>query len=119
MLSLSFPVILLGLSTLYSAYASKGIDASAFLYNFDFKDYVLAGSSDFAVFQGYRSNGSVNLNLINDSEESSSAGYTNFDMYMSPCPRCNISAAQQVLEMGKPHPLRLVHTISSFSPHAQ
>jgi hypothetical protein len=95
MLSLSSPVVLLGLSILYSAYALKGIDVSAFLYNFDFKDYVLAGSSDFAVFQGYRNNGSVNLNLINDSEESYSAGYTNFDMYMSPCPRCNKSASQQ------------------------
>lgn len=119
MLSLSSPVVLLGLSTLYSAYASKGIDMSAFLYNFDFKDFVLAGSSDFAVFQGYRSNGSVNLNLINDSDESRTAGYTNFDVYMSPCPRCNKSASQQVLEMGKPHPLRLIHTIISFSPHAQ
>ena len=110
MLSLSSPVALLGLSILYSAYALKGIDVSVFLYNFDFKDYVLEGCSDFAIFQGYRNNGSVNLNLVNDSEESRTAGYNNFDMYMSPCPRCNKSASQQVLEMGKPHPLRLAYT---------
>ena len=105
MLSLTSPVVLIGLSILYCAYALKGIDVSAFLYNFDFKDYVLEGSSDFIVFQGYRNNGSVNLNLITDSEESRSAGYENFDMYMSPCPRCKKSASQQVLEMGKPHPI--------------
>ena len=109
MLSVSSPVSLLGLSILYCAYASKGIDVSVFLYNyFDFKDYVLEGCSDFAVFQGYRNNGSVNLN---DSDESRTAGYKNFDLYMSPCPRCNKSASQQVLEMGKPHPLRLAYTV--------
>ena len=109
MLAASYSIILLGLSIFYSANASKGIDVSAFLYNFDFKDYVLGGSGDFAIFQGYRSNGSVNLNLINDSEESNSAGYEKFDMYMSPCPRCNKSASQQVLEMGKPHPPEVIH----------
>lgn len=106
MVALSYPAILLGLWIFCLAYALKGIDVSVFLYNFDYKDYVLGGSGDFAVFQGYRSNGSVNFNLINNSEESRSAGYTNFDMYMSPCPKCNKSASQQVLEMGKPRPLQ-------------
>ena len=106
MLALSYPVILLGLSIIYSLYASKGIDVSVFLYDFDYKDFVLGGSGDFAIFQGYRNNGSVNFNLINNSEESNAAGYINFDMYMSPCPRCNKSASQQVLEMGEPRPLQ-------------
>lgn len=95
-------LILLGLSSLYSVEAAKGVDVSRLLYDFDFKDFVEGGYDGFLILQGYRSNGSVNFKAINDShEEASAAGYDNFDIYMSPCPRCNKSASQQVNEMGK------------------
>ena len=81
--------------------AAKGLDVSAILYDFDFKDFVEGGSGDFAILQGYRSNGSINHNALVDNDEAHVAGYTNFDVYMSPCPRCNKSASQQVQEMGK------------------
>ena len=82
--------------------AAKGLDVSVMLYDFDFKDFVEEGSGDFVILQGYRSNGSVNLNVAFDCEEAFGAGYDNFDLYMSPCPRCNKTASQQVQEMGKP-----------------
>ena len=81
--------------------ALKGLDTSAILYDFDFKEFVLGGSGDFAVFQAYRSNGSVNRYAVVDSEEARAAGYTKFDIYISPCLRCKKSASQQVQEMGK------------------
>ena len=84
--------------------AAKGLDVSAILYDFDFKDFVEGGSGDFVILQGYRSNGSVNHNALVDNDEAHVAGYNNFDVYMSPCPRCNKSASQQVQEMGKLNP---------------
>lgn len=79
----------------------KGVDVSIMLYDFDFKDFTQQGNGDFAILQGYRSNGSVNLNALVDSEEARAAGYDVFDVYMSPCVRCNKSASQQVQDMGK------------------
>ena len=85
----------------FAADAAKGLDASVLLYSFDFKDFVEGGSGDFVILQGYYSNGSVNRNAVIDNEEAYGAGYDNFDIYMSPCLRCNKSASQQVQEMGK------------------
>ena len=81
--------------------ALKGLDASVVLYDFDFKDFVEGGSGDFVVFQAYHNDGSVNHYAVNDSEEAYAAGFTKFDVYISPCPRCNKSASQQVQEAGK------------------
>ena len=86
----------------YFVEAAKGLDVSRIFYHFDFKDWVEGGFSDFVILQGYRSNGSVNLNAVFDSDEAFIAGYQNFDVYMSPCPRCKKTASQQVQEMGKP-----------------
>ena len=81
--------------------ATKGVDVSDLLYNFDFKDFMEAGIDGFAIFQGYRSDGTVNRYAINDSIGAYEAGFDNFDVYLSPCPKCNKTASQQVQEMGK------------------
>ena len=81
--------------------ATKGVDVAGLLYNFDFKDFMEAGLGGFAIFQGYRSNGTVNEYAINDSIGAYEAGFDNFDVYLSPCPKCNKTAYQQVQEMGE------------------
>ena len=99
--------------------AAKGLDASILLYSFDFKDFVEGGSGDFVILQGYRSNGSVNHNAVIDNEEAYGAGYDNFDVYMSPCPRCNKSVSQQVQEMSKliPSLYKLfIHSVFGYIP---
>ena len=92
---------LLGLLRPHSTDATKGVDVSRLLYNFDFKDFMEAGIDGFVIFQGYRSDATVNPYAINNSIGAYEAGFTNFDTYLSPCPRCNKAAAQQVQEMGK------------------
>ena len=95
-------IVLVGfLSFSHLLEAKKGLDVSVMLHDFDFKDFDEGGNGDFVIFQGYRSNGSVNPNALGDSEEASAAGYDNVDVYMSPCVRCNKSASQQVQQMGK------------------
>jgi hypothetical protein len=84
----------------FSLNATKGVDVADLLYNFDFKDFMEAGLDGFAIFQGYRSNGSVNEYAINNSIGAWEAGFDNFDVYLSPCPKCNKTASQQVQEMG-------------------
>ena len=76
-----------------------GIDVSRSLDNYDFKDFMEAGITEFVIFKGY-GGGSVNPNAINDSIGAYEAGFNNFDMCLSPCPRCNKTAAEQVKEMG-------------------
>lgn len=80
--------------------ATKGADVSQQLDNYDFKDCMEAGIDGFVIFQGYRSDGTVNPYAVNNSIGAYEAGFDNFDMYLSPCPRCNKAAAQQVQEMG-------------------
>ena len=101
MLSNVITVILTCFIVVVPYQALKGLDTSVILYDFDFKDFVEGGSGDFVVFQAYRNNGSVNHYAVNDSEEAYAAGFTKFDVYISPCPRCNKSASQQVQEAGK------------------
>ena len=85
----------------FSLVATIGIDVSGPLVNYDFKDFMEAGIDGFVIFQGYQSDATVNPNAINDSIGAYEAGFNNFDMTLSPCPRCNKTAAQQVQEMGK------------------
>ena len=81
--------------------ATKGVDVSSQLVNYDFKDFMEAGIDGFAIFQGYKSDGTVNRYAINNSIGAYEAGFDNFDVYLSPCPKCNKTASQQVQEMGK------------------
>ena len=96
-------VLLLGtvLTTPLTLHATKGVDVSGMLYNFDFKDFIEAGYDGFVIFQGFQSDGNVNPYAISNSIGAYEAGFDNFDMYLSPCPKCNKSATQQVQEMGK------------------
>ena len=93
--------LLLLLLAPFSLNATKGVDVSSSLDNYDFKDFMEAGIEGFAIFQGYRSNGTVNQYAINDSIGAYEAGFDNFDVYLSPCPKCNKIASQQVQEMGR------------------
>ena len=99
-LRLSVCLLLLVLTPL-STNATKGVDVSGLLYNFDFKDFIEAGYDSFAIFQGYRSDGTVNQYAINNSIGAYEAGFNNFDVYLSPCPKCNKTSSQQVKEMGR------------------
>ena len=99
-LSLSAWLLLLLLAP-FSLNATKGVDVSGSLDNYDFKDFMEAGYDGFVIFQGYRSNGTVNQYAINDSIGAYEAGFSNFDVYLSPCPKCNKTASQQVQEMGR------------------
>lgn len=101
MLRWSLLLLLLRFTTPLTLDATKGVDVSQLLYNFDFKDFMEDGFDGFVIFQGYRSDGRVNLYAINDSIGAYEAGFSNFDMYLSPCLKCNKSAAQQVQEMGE------------------
>ena len=98
---ISCACLLLLLLAPFSLNATKGVDVSEFLYNYDFKDFMEAGFEGFAIFQGYRSNGSVNEYAVNDSIGAYEAGFDNFDVYLSSCPKCNKTASQQVQEMGR------------------
>ena len=101
MIRVSSACLLLLLLAPFSLNATKGVDVADLLYNFDFKDFMEAGIDGFAIFQGYRSNGTVNEYAINDSIGAYEAGFDNFDVYLSPCPKCNKTASQQVQEMGE------------------
>ena len=95
--------------------ATKGVDVSSFLYNLDFKDFIEAGIDGFAIFQGYTSNGTVNQYAINDCTGAHEAGFNNFDVYLSPCPKCNKTASQQVQEMGRFKTLNNYHCKPLYS----
>ena len=43
----------------------------------------------------------MNQYAINDSIGAYEAGFDNFDVYLSPCPKCNKTASKQVQEMGR------------------
>ena len=101
MIHISSACLLLLLLVPFSLNATKGVDVADLLYNYDFKDFMEAGIDGFAIFQGYRSNGTVNEYAINDSIGAYEAGFDNFDVYLSPCPKCNKTASQQVQEMGE------------------
>ena len=93
--------LLVGLLTPLSLDAIKGVDVSGLLDNYDFKDFMEDGFDGFVIFQGYQSDGNVNPHAVNSSSGAYEAGFSNFDMYMCPCPKCNKTAEQQVQEMGK------------------
>ena len=93
--------LLLGLLTPLTTEATKGVDVSGDLDNYDFKDIMEEGIHGFVIFQGYRSDGTVNPYAVNDSTGAYEAGFDNFDVYLSPCPKCNKTASQQAQEMGK------------------
>ena len=80
---------------------TKGVDVSGLVDNYDFKDFMEAGIDGFVIFQGYQNDATVNPYAINATTGAYEAGFNNFDMYLSPCPRCNKAAVQQVQEMGK------------------
>lgn len=89
---------------------TRGVDLSTSTSRSAFSCLMQQGY-EFVIVRAYCSYGKPDSAAVGTITNANSAGFSNADVYMFPCPKCPKSASEQVQEMGK---VVLTSVLSSY-----